>query len=76
MRNSKPALLGVGARDFEFSICLILFPASWPASKQNHNSCGTLGSLCCRIGSGLLSKPDRKRNGREKHQMGTGHQQG
>lgn len=63
--SNKPVLPRLGARPFEFLTCLILFPVRWPASKQNHNCCGTLDCSCCRIGSGLGSKPDRKRNGRE-----------
>lgn len=59
--SNKRAITEIGRPRFRFSICLILFPTRWPASKQNHNSCGTLG---CRIGSGLGRKPDRKRNGR------------
>lgn len=63
--SNKRTLPRLGARDFDFSICLILSPARWPATKRNHNSCGTLGFLSRRIGSGLEGKPDRERNGRE-----------
>lgn len=55
--NNKPARPRFGAR--YFSIWLILLPARWPASKQNHSCCGT--GLSNRIRALEQTRPQEKR---------------
>lgn len=56
----RPDLPRFGARDLLISVCLILFPARWPASKQSRKFLWDPG-LSNRIGHWEKTRPQEKR---------------